>query len=115
MAFGLIVQMPVSVAFGTDEEFDLRCRLERELAGALRATGAGECSGGEIDTSHMKLYLDGVTDTALALDTVKPVLARNGLLNRATVILETCCPNDPDERAWDILWTPQHAVVSGVY
>ena len=31
MTYGMIVQLPVSVAFGTDEEFDLRVRLESDL------------------------------------------------------------------------------------
>ena len=106
MAFGMIVQLPVSVAYGTDEEFDLRVRLERELATALAAAKAGECSGGEIDTSHMNLRLDGIADPVPALAATKEVLARSGLLSRAVVVLETRCESDPDERDCQVLWPP---------
>ena len=106
---GLIVRLPVSVDFGTDEEFDLRVRLERELADALTGTGTGEYAGGEIDTSHMKLRLDAVADPAEALGLVKDVLTRNGQLWWATITLETRCEADPDDRDWQVVWPPNHS------
>ena len=111
MTFGMIVQLPVSVAFGTDEEFDLRVRLERELATALAESGAGECAGGEIDTSHLKLYLEAIPDPHRALDTAKAVLERADVLHRAVVVLETRCKADPDDRDWKVLWPPNYAGV----
>ena len=87
MTFGMIVQLPVSVAFGSDEEFDLRIRLERELSAALAEAGAGECAGGEIDTSHLKLHLEAIVDPRSALDVTKAVLARAEVLGRAVVVL----------------------------
>ena len=112
MTRGMVVRVPVTVAFGTDEEFDLRAKLERELAAALRGTGTGESAGGEIDTSHMRLYLDGVEDPVQTREVVKDVLARAGLLHRAEVILETRCELDPDDCDWQILWSPQLAEAS---
>jgi hypothetical protein len=108
MAFGMIVQLPVSVAFGTDEEFDLRVRLERELATALTEAGAGECAGGEIDTSHLKLYLEAIPDPGRALDATKTVLDRANVLGRAVVVLETRCHADPDDRDWKVVWPPNY-------
>ena len=67
MKFGMFVQLPVSVAFGTDDEFDLRVQLESDLTRALAAARAGECVGGGIDTSHLTLQFDGIADPALAL------------------------------------------------
>jgi|SRR5580700_1741519 hypothetical protein len=112
MAFGIIVQLPVSVAFGTDEEFDLRVRLERELSSALAAAGAGMCVGGEIDATHMKFQLETHLSPTTALDVAKTVLTRSGLLSRATVMLETSCEADPDDRDLQVLWPPNH---SGVF
>jgi hypothetical protein len=109
MAFDMIVQLPVSMAFGTDEEFDLRVRLEQDLSAALAEAGAGTCGGGEIDTSHLKLYLDSIPDALPALDVVKAVLARSGLLARAMIVLETCCGSDPDDRDWRVLWPPNYS------
>jgi hypothetical protein len=111
MTFGMLVQLPVSVAFGTDDEFDLRVRLERELTVALAATGAGACAGGEIDSSHLKLHLDTIPDPDQALDVTKAVLARSGVLGRAVVILETPCEADPDDRDWQVLWPPNYSEV----
>ena len=108
MAFGMIVQLPVSVAFGTDEEFDLRVRLERELATALAESGTGECAGGQIDTSHLKLYLEAIADPLPTLDVTKAVLERAEVLDRAVVVLETRCPTDPDDRDWRVVWPPNH-------
>ena len=46
MTFGMIVQLPVSVAFGSDEEFDLRIRLvERGSRGPRGSGGWGVCRG----------------------------------------------------------------------
>jgi hypothetical protein len=109
MTFGMIVQLPVSVAFGSDEEFDLRVRLERELSAALAEAGAGECAGGEIDTSHLKLHLEAIVDPRSALDVTKAVLARAEVLGRAVVVLETRCEADPDDRDWQVLWPPNYS------
>jgi hypothetical protein len=104
MTFNLIVRLPVSVPYGTDDEFDLRVRLERELGGALRLTRAGEPAGGEIDTSHLNLAFEAVSDPGRALGAVKEVLARNGLLGRAEVVLETRSADDPDDCDRQVLW-----------
>ena len=109
MTFGMIVQLPVSVAFGSDEEFDLRVRLERELATALAEARAGECAGGEIDTSYLKLHLEAISDPNPALEVVKAVLARAEVLGRAVVVLETRCQADPDDRDWQVLWPPNYS------
>ena len=104
MTNSMIVQLPVSVAFGTDEEFDLRVRLERELSIALAATGAGECSGSGIDTSHMNFHLDGVSNPAAALEVVKDVLSTSGQLARSVIALETRPDADPDDCDLQVLW-----------
>ena len=112
MASSMIVRLPVSVPYGTDEEFDLRVRLERELGAALRLARAGESAGGEIDTSHMNLTLDAVPEPGPALAAVKEVLARNGLLGRAVVVLETRSPADPDDCDRQVLWPAAPAGVA---
>jgi hypothetical protein len=112
MAFSMIVRLPVSVPYGTDEEFDLRVRLERELGAALRLARAGEPAGGEIDTSHLNLTLDAIPDPAMALVAVKEVLARNGLLGRAIVVLETRTADDPDDCDRQVLWPAAPAGVA---
>jgi hypothetical protein len=107
MMYGMLVQLPVSVAFGTDEEFDLRVQLESDLTRALTAARAGECVGGGIDTSHLTLQFDGISDPPLALGLLKQVLAAAGQLNRAVIVLEKPSAVDPDERDQQILW-PLH-------
>jgi hypothetical protein len=97
------------VAFGTDEEFDLRVRLERELAAALAPTRAGECAGGGIDTSHMNLHLEGISEPPVALAVVKEVLSAAGLLGRSVIVLETRSAADPDDRDLQVLWPPNHS------
>jgi hypothetical protein len=107
MTFGMTVQLPVSVAFGTDDEFDLRVQLESDLTRALAAARAGECVGGGIDTSHLTLHFEAIAEPALALGLLKQVLAAAGQLNRAVITLEKPSPLDPDERDQQILW-PAH-------
>jgi hypothetical protein len=107
MAHAMIVQLPVTGAFGTDEDFDLRTQLERDLGAALNREGAGECGRGEIDDGRMSVSLETVADPVLVLRVVKDVLARLKQLHRATVVLETRCEADPDDIDRQILW-PLH-------
>lgn len=104
MTVGMIVRIPVTVAFGTDEEFDLRVRLERDLGLALITVGVGECAGGEIDSSHLLLHVAKVADPVSALSVTQDVLARAGLLTRSEIVLETRSKADPDEPIWQVLW-----------
>jgi len=104
MAHGMIVRLPVSVSYGTDEEFDLRVRLEHELATALAATRVGECVGGGIDTTHLNLHLEGISDPPAALAVVKGVLDGAGVLDRTLVVLETLSPANPDDCDQQVLW-----------
>jgi hypothetical protein len=107
----MIVQLPVTGAFGTDDDFDLRTLLERELEVALAAELAGECGRGEIAEGRMCVCLEAITDPAIALRVVKDVLARHKVLHRAVVVLETRSEGDSDDINRQVLWAPPHAPV----
>ena len=107
MGSGMIVQLPVTGAFGTDEDFDLRNLLERQLGAALVAAQLGECGRGEIEAGRMCVCLESISDPARALDIVKGVLAGLKLLPRAVITLERRCAADPDEIDRQILWPAQ--------
>jgi len=109
MACNMLIQLPVTVPFGTDEEFDLRVRLQRELSEALARAGMRCPVSGEIDAEHINLWFDGTDDAERMFGLVKPVLAAAGLLDRAVVILESPSPYDPDEQVSWVLWPPDHA------
>jgi hypothetical protein len=109
MTHGMMVQLPVSVAFGTDEEFDLRVQLESDLTAALAVARAGQCAGGGIDTSHLTLHFDNIADPPLALNLVKQVLSASGQLHRAVITLEIPSATDPDDRDHQVLWPATHA------
>jgi len=104
----MIVQLPVTGAFGTDEDFDLRTQLEKELGLALAHERVGECGRGETDGGRMSVYLESIADPIVALRIVKDVLTRLKQLHRATVVLETRCEADPDDIDRQILWPVQH-------
>ncbi|HEY1190986.1 MAG TPA: hypothetical protein VGE74_25360 [Gemmata sp.] len=104
MTFGMVVRLPVTGTFGTDEEFDLRARLERDFNSALIAERAGECGLGETEAGVTSVYLETVTEPSNALRIVQGVLARHNLLNRATVLLETPSEDDPDDIERRVLW-----------
>jgi hypothetical protein len=108
MACGIIVQLPVTGAFGTDEDFDLRTQLERELGTALAAELAGECGRGGIEGGRMCVCLEGITDPTVTLRVVKDVLARLKVLHRAIVLLETRSEIDPDDIDREVLWSVPH-------
>jgi hypothetical protein len=107
MAFGMVVQLPVTGAFGTDEEFDLRTALERELGAALAGGRAGECGRGQTENGRMSVYLEAIADPHQALRIVQDVLTRFKLLHRAVVVLETHGKADPDDIDRQVLW-PHH-------
>jgi hypothetical protein len=108
MACGIIVQLPVTGTFGTDDDFDLRTQLERELEAALVAERAGECGRGEIEGGRMCVRLEAIADLPRALRVVKDVLARLLVLDRAIVFLETRNEVDPDDIDRQILWSLPH-------
>ena len=108
MAHAMIVQLPVTGAFGTDADFDLRTQFERELGAALARERAGECGRGEIDDGRMCVQVENVADAAVALRVVTDVLARLEQLHRATVVLETRCEADPDDIDRQTLWPLHH-------
>lgn len=109
MAYGMIVQLPVTGTLGTDDDFDLRVLLERELGAALMRERAGACDRGETEGGRTSVYLTEITDPALALRLVTGVLARQNVLHRATVVLETPCETDPDDTDRTTLWPAQPA------
>ena len=114
MAHEMVVQLAVTGAFGTDDDFDLRTQLERELAIALTAELAGECGRGEIEDGRMSVPLTGVADPTIALHVVKAVLAQLQVLHRATVLLETRSEADPDDIDRQVLWPVHHPTAARV-
>jgi hypothetical protein len=110
----MVVQLPVTGTFGTDDDFDLKTRLERELATALVAQAAGDCDRGTIDSGRMSVPLTGVADPAATLCVVKEVLAQLQLLHRATVVLETRCAADPDDIDRQVVWPAHHGAAARV-
>lgn len=109
MAHEMVVQLPVTGTFGTDEDFDLRTRLERELGAALAAEPACECGRGEIEGGRLSVPLTALTDPIAVLRVVKDVLARLQVLHRATVVLETRCEIDPDDIERQVVWPLHHS------
>jgi hypothetical protein len=112
MALAMVVQLSVTGAYGTDEDFDLRTLLERDLGAALARERAGEVARGEIDGGRMSVFLEAIADPGLTLGVVKDVLARLKQLHRATVVMETLCETDPDETDREILWPLRHPSAS---
>lgn len=107
MACWMIVQLPVTGAFGSDADFDLRTLLERELGAALTAAQVGKLDHGEIEDGRMNICMEAIVDPARTLHVVKDVLARSKQLHRAMIVLETRYEADPDDIDQQILW-PLH-------
>lgn len=109
MTLGMVVRLPVNGAFGTDEDFDLRARLEHDLDTALIAGCAGECGRGVTDAGFANISLESITDSNTAFTLVKGVLERHGLLGRVTVLLELPVAGDADDVERRVLWPLQPA------
>lgn len=107
MTFGMVVRLPVTGTFGSDEDFDLRTRLERDFNATLLAECLGECGLGETDAGATRIHLEALRDPGAALRAVKGVLARHDLLDRAMVVLETPSEDDPDDIERQVLWPAQ--------
>jgi hypothetical protein len=112
MACEIVVQVKVSGDVGTDDEFELRKRLEQELLAELSHTRApnkervAEFGRSEPDRGRINVILEAVTDPAAAFGIVKGVLKRLQLLDRhgTSVTTQTWSDADPDDVTAKILW-----------
>lgn len=110
MTHSMVVQIPITGAFGTDDDFDLRTQLECKLHAALVTEDAGECGRGEIEDGRMCVCLEAIADPTRTLRIVKDVLAQLKHLHRAVVVLETRCDADADDIERQVLWPLHHPV-----
>src|SRR4051794_38654229 len=69
------VIVPFAVeGFGTDDEFDRRCRIQELLDEALRKTGNGLCDGGDSGSGSMNVFpqvQDVLRGVCTVLDTLR--------------------------------------------
>ena len=94
MTHHMTVQIPITGKWGTDEELDLRHRLEEEFQDELGELGSVD--GGDIGSGNMNVFIYGIADFAPALDRVKAVLTRHHVLDRA-VIQRSAYRNEEDD------------------
>jgi len=74
----VFVQFPVR-GLGTDDDFELRTRVEHVLDAELRSFGGGRCGGGDMGSGKATVFL-AVRDPARAMPRVLDGLRREGLL-----------------------------------
>jgi len=86
----VFVQFPVD-GFGTDEEFDIRCRMEELLDAELKSFGGGMCGGGDMGSGGATVFLM-VRDPASAVPRLLAALRREGLLTDRVKVFEDTGP-----------------------
>ena len=86
----VFVQFPVD-GFGSDEEFDLRERIEEVLDAELKSFGGGECTGGDMGSGGATVFLM-VRDPTAAVPRLLEALRREGLLTDRLVVAEDTGP-----------------------
>ena len=96
----IIVQFPVE-GFGTEAEFDLRCRMDELLDDALKKSANGICDGGDSGSGSMNLFLI-VKDVSRAIPTILSTLRDNQLLTEGVVVAESLRGDDlaDDYKVW---------------
>lgn len=99
----VIVQIPVK-GFGTDDEFDRRCRIEELLDEALKASGNGFCDGGDSGSGSMNVFLI-VEDVPRAVDVTLKTLQKANLLGDV-IIAESI--DDDDAVVGHKVWWPEN-------
>jgi hypothetical protein len=99
----VILQFTVN-GFGTDDEFDRRCRTEELLDEALKASNNGLCDGGDSGSGSMNVFLM-VKDVPRAVDTILNTLRTANLLGGVTVAESI---RDGDEVVGHKVWWPEN-------
>lgn len=95
MVHSMIVQLPITGRWGTDEEMNLRHQLEAVFQSELGALG--DVSGGDIGSGNMNIFIEQVPDLDPALQCVKGVLTQHAVLDKAVIQVTTFQNPDDDE------------------
>jgi hypothetical protein len=100
---GLIIQLPISESWGTDEEFDLGCQLEIALDELFRRHGCGIVDGNDVGSGSMNIFTyTNEENWNRALDIVLGELKKHELLEK--VIIAKSVPIGEDDRGHQVIW-----------
>src|SRR5262249_12396501 len=82
----VFVQFPVD-GFGSEDEFDLRERMEEVLDAELKSFGRGKCGGGDMGSGGATVFLM-VRDPATVIPRLLDALKREGLMADGLTVFE---------------------------
>jgi hypothetical protein len=106
MIHDMIVQLPITGHWGTDEEMDLRHQLEEEFQQELG--GLGSVDGGDIGSGNMNVFIYRIPEFPPALERVKAVLTRHALLDKAVIERSTFQNEGDDEPSEEVVVWPEN-------
>lgn len=94
----IIVQIPTQGGWPTNDEVELRWRIESLLDDALGWVGNGHCDGGDAGSGSMNVFCY-VVDPAAGCRTMVETLREHGLLERLLIAID-----DGNDDAFSVLW-----------
>jgi hypothetical protein len=98
----VIVQIPTQGGWPTNDEVELRWRIESLLDDALGWVGNGHCDGGDAGSGSMNVFCY-VVDAKASAQTMVETLREHGLLDKLIIALD-----DEDTDAMKVLWPPDY-------
>src|SRR5438874_317251 len=106
--WSLIVQLPISGFWGTDDENDIRREIGEAMEVRFRQTGLGnfdgsDCGSGTINFFTFRIRPD---DWDRAFDLWLTELRRRKLAERAIVVRSVAADEDDDDREYTVVWPP---------
>jgi uncharacterized protein (TIGR03067 family) len=96
----VVVQFAVA-GFGTDEDFERRCHIEKLLDAALRKARNGSCTGGDSGSDTMNVFLS-VKDAGRAKHTILTALRQDGQLE--DVIVAHGLEEGGERKGYEVWW-----------
>jgi Fe-S cluster assembly iron-binding protein IscA len=106
VSLGMIIQLPLTGRWGTEDEIQARDELAEALEDLLEREGLGEFSGTDVGSGSANLFIDGINaaEWEQAVQVVLDELKRRRLGERALIVKSLPEGQEEGGSGWVVVW-----------